>query len=59
MLAVSACGPGHVIKVYDKTELTCMALLAGHTAKVIHTHTHKHKIYTHRHTYILYIYIYI
>ena len=25
LLAVSACGPGHVIKVYDKTALTCVA----------------------------------
>jgi WD40 repeat protein len=34
LLAVSACGPGHVIKVYDKAALTCVAQLAGHTATV-------------------------
>jgi WD40 repeat protein len=34
LLAVSACGPGHVIKVYDQAELTCVAQLPGHAATV-------------------------
>ena len=34
LLAVSACGPGHVIKVYDQDALTCVSQLPGHTAKV-------------------------
>ena len=38
LLAVSACGPGHIIKVYDKLSLKCVAQLAGHTAKVNELH---------------------
>jgi WD40 repeat protein len=34
LLAVSACGPGHVIKIYDHAELTCVAQLPGHAAAV-------------------------
>ena len=38
LLAVSACGPGHVIKVYDQSELTCVAQLHGHSGKVNELH---------------------
>lgn len=38
LLAVSACGPGHVIKIYDKMALTCVAQLPGHAAKVNELH---------------------
>lgn len=38
LLAVSACGPGHVIKVYDKMSLTCVNQLPGHSAKVNDLH---------------------
>jgi hypothetical protein len=34
LLAVSACGPGHAIKVYDKRSLTCVTQVSGHTARV-------------------------
>mmetsp|Transcript_44250 Transcript_44250/g.139600 ORF Transcript_44250/g.139600 Transcript_44250/m.139600 type:complete len:361 (-) Transcript_44250:438-1520(-) len=38
LLAVSACGPGHVIKVYDEQTLSCSIQLGGHAAAVNDIH---------------------